>query len=288
MNNINLQLYSFGWDSGMTCAEKIACAGKMGYAGVEFAREYANPDGSLMPVEEVKAALDAAGVKAVSAHIGFEHMEEHIPYLAKLGVKYAACPMTDFATKEEAREVAEELNKWGKFAKEYGVTLGYHNHTQEFKVDQGKYLYDWLIEFSDPEVTAFEVDCGWCSASGASPVDFINSHAGRIKAIHIKENGAVCGVDEPRSRHAEKQDFHFELDEDGKPIFPPEFLERMKERDKLNVPTGSGIVDWKAVKAAADAQCDDVIYVVEREASYGGKSRVECLQEDINWLKANI
>lgn len=283
MNNVNLQLYSFGWQSPLSPLEKIACAGKMGYAGVEFARDYAG-----IPVEDVKKALEDAGIKAVSAHVNFDFLEEDLPYLAQLGVKYVAVPMTDFATKEEAKEVAEELNKWGRKAKEYGITIGYHNHTQEFKVDDGKYLYDWLIEFSDPEVTAFEVDCGWCSASGADPVAFINSHAGRICAIHIKENGAVCGVDEPRSRHAKKEDFHFELDEDGKPIFPPEFLERMKERDKLNVPTGTGIVDWKAVKAAADAQCPNVIYVVEREASYGDKDRVDCLAEDIAWLKENL
>ena len=42
------------------------------------------------------------------------------------------------------------------------------------------------------------------------------------------------------------------------------------------------------MKAAADAQRDNVIYVVEREASYGGKSRIECLTEDIAWLKANL
>ena len=60
----------------------------------------------------------------------------------------------------------------------------------------------------------------------------------------------------------------------------------MEEREKLNVPTGTGIVDWKAVKAAADAQWDgEVLYVVEREASYGGKDRVTCLAEDLAWLK---
>ena len=59
--------------------------------------------------------------------------------------------------------------------------------------------------------------------------------------------------------------------------------------DRLNVPQGTGIVDWKAVKAAADAQCDDVIYVVEREASYNDpQDRVACLAEDIAWLKANL
>ena len=80
----------------------------------------------------------------------------------------------------------------------------------------------------------------------------------------------------------------FELDADGKPIVPPEFIKMMQEREKLNVPQGTGLVDWKAVKAAADAQRDGVLYVVEREASYGGKDRITCLKEDIAWLKENL
>lgn len=156
-------------------------------------------------------------------------------------------------------------------------------------MDEGKYLYDWLIDACDPEVTAFQLDCGWCSAAGVNPVDFINSHAGRIASIHIKENGGVIGANKPQSRHDTTPRFKFEKDADGKPIFPPEFLKMKEEHDKLNVPQGQGIVDWKAVKAAADAQCDNVIYVVEREASYNDpQDRVACLAEDIAWLKANL
>lgn len=283
MNNINLQLYSFGHDCTLSPLEKIKAAGEMGYAGVEFARDY---DG--IPVEDVKKALADAGVKAVSAHVNFDKMAEDLPYLAELGVTYVACPMTSFCNAEEAKEVAEELNKWGAEAKKYGITIGYHNHTQEFNQDQGKYLYDWVIENTDPETVAFEIDCGWASAAGIDPVEYIKKHAGRIAAIHVKENGAVIGPDKANSRHSDEPPFHIELDENGKPIFPPEFLAMMKERDKLNVPTGSGIVDWKAVKAAADAQRDGVIYVVEREANYGDKDRISCLKEDIAWLKANV
>lgn len=283
MNNINLQLYSFGHDSPFSPLEKIAKTGEMGYAGVEFAREYKD-----IPVEDVDKALKAAGLTADSAHVSFDCMEQDIPYLAKLDVKFVACPMTAFNSKAEALEVAEDLNKWGKFAKPYGITIGYHNHTQEFNTDEGKYLFDWVIENTDPETVAFEIDCGWCSASGTDPVEYIKKHAGRIAAIHIKENGAVIGPDPADSRHVKKEWPKFELDKDGKPIFPPEFLKMMEERDKLNVPTGTGIVDWKAVKAAADAQRKGVLYVVEREANYGGKDRVSCLQEDINWLKANL
>lgn len=281
MDNVNLQLYSFGFDCPLTLLEKIKKAGEMGYAGVEFARGYQD-----IPVEDVKKALEVAGVSADSAHVAFNFMEEDFPYLAKLGVTFVACPMAAFNTTEEAKETAEELNKFGKLAKEYGITIGYHNHTGEFYQDNGVYLMDTLIENTDPGTVAFEIDCGWASAAGVDPVAYINKYAGRIAAIHIKENGAVIGADKPKSRYDAPP--KFEIGPDGKPVFPPEFKKMMEEREKLNVPTGTGIVDWKAVKAAADAQRDNVIYVVEREASYGGKSRIECLTEDIAWLKANL
>ena len=281
MENINLQLYSFGFDSSLSLLEKIKAAGEMGYSGVEFARGYEE-----IPVEDVQKALEDAGVKAVSAHVAFNFMEQDLPYLAKLGVKYVACPMAAFNTIEEAKETAEDLNKFGQLAKQYGITIGYHNHTGEFYQVDGKYLMDVLIENTDPETVAFEIDCGWASAAGINPVEYIQQHAGRIAAIHIKENGAVIGADKPASRYDPPK--KFELDADGKPIIPPEFIKMMQERDKLNVPQGTGIVDWKAVKAAADAQRDGVLYVVEREASYGGKDRITCLTEDIAWLKENL
>ena len=40
MENINLQLYSFGHDCPLSPLEKIKAAGEMGYAGVEFARDF--------------------------------------------------------------------------------------------------------------------------------------------------------------------------------------------------------------------------------------------------------
>ena len=58
MENVNLQLYSFGFDCPLSLLEKIKAAGEMGYSGVEFARGYEE-----IPVEEVQKALDEAGVR---------------------------------------------------------------------------------------------------------------------------------------------------------------------------------------------------------------------------------
>ena len=60
MDNINLQMYSFGHDCPLSAVEKIKAAAEMGYAGVEFAQEYVG-----VPVEEIKKALEDAGINPV-------------------------------------------------------------------------------------------------------------------------------------------------------------------------------------------------------------------------------
>ncbi|MEG1427488.1 MAG: TIM barrel protein, partial [Oscillospiraceae bacterium] len=249
MNNINVQLYSFTRDCALDLPGSIQASGDMGYAGVEFAGGYDD-----IPVETMIKILADAGVKAVSAHVGLPKLEKDLPYLAALGVKLIIVPSAQFNTKEEAIELAGDLNAFGKKCAPYGIRTGYHNHTDEFYKDQGKYLLDWLMENTDPETVVFELDCGWCSAAGLDPVAYINAHKGRIAAIHIKENNGVIGAEKPQSRHDSKPKWDIKLDENGKPILPPELLKMFAEHEKLNPPQGAGIVDWKAIKAAADAQ----------------------------------
>lgn len=284
MENINVQVFSLMAEP-MTPAEKLHAIAKLGYAGAEFTADF-----TKVPVEEMKKILAETGLSVPSAHVSLDQIESVIPYFAELGTKMIICPGTDFCNKAEAEEVAAELSRLGHIAKQYGIKIGFHNHTDEFYMDEGKYLYDWLIEATDPEVTLFQVDCGWCSAAGVNPVEFINKHAGRIGSIHIKENNGVIGSKQPWSRHKQRPPRKPpQLDENGKPIMPPEMKKMMEERGKLNCPQGQGIVDWPAVKAAAEAQHEDIIYVVEREASYNEpQDRVACLAEDIAWLKANL
>lgn len=284
---VNIGTYSFGGIAsylglGPTLLDKFKTIASLGFTGVELLPVDLDND-----MEDIKKWLKETGLEVVSIHA--EPTEEIVKKVAELGGKAVIWAGTPFCNKAEAVEVAHKLDEMAEMAEPYGIKIGYHNHTDEFYVDEGKYLYDWLIDACDPEVTAFQLDCGWCSAAGVNPVDFINSHAGRIASIHIKENSGVIGANKPQSRHDTTPRFKFEKDADGKPIFPPEFLKMKEEHDKLNVPQGQGIVDWKAVKAAADAQCDNVIYVVEREASYNDpQDRVACLAEDIAWLKANL
>ena len=287
MKKLNVQMYSLGHDNNDPFIKSFETLASFGYTGVEFAGS--NYDG--LSVEDMKAALANAGLEAVSSHVQLAKMEEDIPYMAALGAKMIICPMHAFKGVDEAKRFAEMLNKYGKIAAEYGMKVGYHNHTQEFWPTEGKPVLDYVIENTDPALVGFQLDCGWCSCAGINPVDDINKFPGRFMAIHVKENNRAMGPEEPHSMDEPNGGRPpMKFDENGKPIFPPEFLAKMEERNKLNCATGEGIVDWKAVKAAADAQSTtgDILYIVEREANYGGLDRLTCLKADAAWCLANL
>ena len=148
MENINVQVYSL-ISEPISPIEKLKTIAKLGFAGAEFTADFTE-----VPVEKMKKVLAENNLKVDSAHVGLDQIEGVLPYFAELGAKLVICPMTNFCNKAEAEEVAAELNRLGNIAKQYGIKIGYHNHTDEFYVDEGKYLYDWLIDACDPEVTA--------------------------------------------------------------------------------------------------------------------------------------
>lgn len=98
-----------------------------------------------MPVEEMKKVLAENNLKVDSAHVGLDQIEGVLPYFAELGAKLVICPATNFCNKAEAEEVAAELNRLGNIAKQYGIKIGYHNHSQEFFMDEGKTLLEHLL-----------------------------------------------------------------------------------------------------------------------------------------------
>ena len=79
MNNVNLQIYSFGFDTGLSFLDKLRKAGELGFSGVELIRDY---DG--VPAGDVVKVLEETGIKAVSAHVSLEFIEQDLPYLCLL------------------------------------------------------------------------------------------------------------------------------------------------------------------------------------------------------------
>ncbi len=281
METIYLQLYSlgqYGQEHPMPeCLENVA---KMGYDGVEFA---GNNYGGLSAADLV-AELKKNNLGCRSVHLSMDQIVPALPYLKEAGVQYAIVAMHAFSNEEEILDCARQLNEAGKEAAKYGIKVGYHNHTQEFNKIGDKYFLEILIENTDPENVVFELDCGWATAAGADACEFLKKYADRYVAIHVKENNKVIGPEKPRSP---KDPSPFKLDADGKPIITEEMRKAFAERASWNCGTGQGIIDWKKVFAT----CHEIgidLFVVEREAEYGGLDRLTCLQNDVDWLKANL
>ena len=190
MEKVYVQVYSVGAEPE-SMPEKLERLASIGYSGVEFAG-YGGLD-----AKEMKKALANTGLECVSSHIGLNNIQQELEYLAEIGSKMAVCPCYHICNRDDALALAELLNKCGEQGAKYGIRVGYHNHTYEFWQDGGQYLLDYVIQNIDPKYAGFQLDCGWASASGVIPQDYINQYPGRLMSIHVKENNAVIGPENP-------------------------------------------------------------------------------------------
>lgn len=288
MEQVNIGTYAFGMDSELTLGEKLKKAAEMGYTGIEFlANDLKNNS-----EEELKKALDEAGIRCVSLHAAMELIPELLPKFAALGGKMVICPSYQFADKAEAIALAKKLEEMGKLAKPLGVKIGYHNHRREFFVDGGKPILEYVIENSDPELVSFQLDCGWATAAGADCVEFLKKYSGRFCSVHVKECSRQLGIDTPVHTGAPSGRPPMKFDENGKPIMTEEMKAhraKMQEMTKCQCPMGdaASLIDWKKIKEVTDAQPGGCAWTVERENDYAG-NMLQCLEEDCRWLHENL
>jgi sugar phosphate isomerase/epimerase len=83
---------------------------------------------------------------------------------------------------------AEQMNRAGKFAKNAGVTLAYHNHGFEFeKLPDGQRPLDVLVKTFDPALVQIELDVYWVGITGADPVALIKELGKKVPLLHLKD-----------------------------------------------------------------------------------------------------
>ncbi len=157
---------------------------------------------------QVKAGMNAAGLRCVSAHYPYgtlaPKLEETIAFHKELGAPYIVCASpgrktapaagersSGELTLEDWRWNAGEFNRIGQVVKAAGMQFGYHNHFHEFIKVDGVVPYDELLRLTDPALVTFEMDCGWVKVGGADPIAYLHDHADRISMLHVKDFKAV-------------------------------------------------------------------------------------------------
>lgn len=191
-----LQLYSVRQQMAQDLDGTLAAVHAAGYSEVESA---ALPKKSA---KEIRAALDKAGLRCISAHNSFAdvtvHFDETAAFVKELGCTYLICPASPKrdgsspSTKspmslDDWHYAAEQFNSVGEKANGVGLHFGYHNHTGEFIPVDGKVPYEELLRLTDPAKVTFEMDAGWVKVAGVDPAKLMQQHPHRFSLMHVKD-----------------------------------------------------------------------------------------------------
>jgi sugar phosphate isomerase/epimerase len=203
---VGLQLYSVRDDMKTDVKATVTKVGEMGYKFVEAA---GYSDGKFYGMEpvEFKALCEANNLQFLGSHTGQDVPDETtwdksmawwdacIDAHAVAGVKWIVQPWmgkTGYESLEGLKRYCEYFNTVGEKCNAKGIRFGYHNHSNEFKVElDGKPVYDWMLELTNPEMVMFQLDLYWITEGGKNPVDYFNNYAGRFENWHIKDKEEV-------------------------------------------------------------------------------------------------
>jgi sugar phosphate isomerase/epimerase len=190
---IGLQLYSVRTLLPTDYAGTLKQIAALGYKEVEAAGFF------NMPVEQVKAAMQSAGLRCVSAHyplaLLLQHLDEILPFCKSLGTGFVVCSspmhqqpgMKGPLTLDDWRWSADQFNQVASKVEDAGMRFAYHNHYAEFGAIGGVLPYDVLLKNTDPKKVCFELDCGWVIVGGQDPVHYLKEYPTRIVMLHVKD-----------------------------------------------------------------------------------------------------
>ncbi|MCH7817393.1 MAG: sugar phosphate isomerase/epimerase [Proteobacteria bacterium] len=190
VENVGLQLYSLRREMGQDFEGTLARLAEIGFKEMEFAGYF-----DKSPAE-VKSILDNNGLISPAAHINLnairDNLQAEIEKAATIGQKYIVVPSLpgDERSLDHYARHAETLNRAGEACKEVGIQMGYHNHSFEFEVQNGKMGYDSLLNLTEPDLVTMEMDLYWIVNAGQDPIPYFENYPGRFALLHIKDRAS--------------------------------------------------------------------------------------------------
>jgi sugar phosphate isomerase/epimerase len=179
-----IQLYTLR-DLDEPLPDLLERVGETAFEGVEFAGlGDSDPD-------EIRDALDAAGLQAPAAHVSIETLESDLDGVAEtyrsLDCERIVVPYldeTNFASEAAVTDTARRLTALAGRLHDHGVAFGYHNHDHEFADLDGRSAFDLLADETDFDL---ELDVGWATAAGHDPAQLLADLRGRVPVVHLKD-----------------------------------------------------------------------------------------------------
>ncbi|HOZ45162.1 MAG TPA: sugar phosphate isomerase/epimerase [Candidatus Hydrogenedentes bacterium] len=208
-------------------------------AGFEYVQWSGMPQATA---EEIRNALDDAGLKAMACHIDTEDFERNYAEMVAYWKTVGALDVAPGGMMGDCRDSldgwlagAQRLDALGAKLRGDGMRLSYHNHASEFEKFPGddRCKLDILYEHTSPENLFAELDTAWVQVGGADPAAYIQKYANRCPVIHVKDLASN--------------------QRDGRVWFTP---------------LGEGVLDWDAILATS-ADCGVEWLVYEQDTCEG-------------------
>jgi sugar phosphate isomerase/epimerase len=252
---LGFQMYTLRYMLAEGVGDIFTRVAAAGYTEIE-AVQSTGVDGVVVAWDDVAEAVKAAGLTAASSHVsapvilgageiaaGPKTLEESAEWGARHGFSWLVMPYVPNDQRGDNRDhylrLADKLNHAGEVYKAAGMGFAYHNHAFEFGPVGDSTPMDILLEATDPDLVKIELDVFWTSVAGLDPAEWIRTHPGRVKLLHLKDKGAGA---------------------------PTQFAEGVAAEYFKEV--GSGVIDFPAVLKAAAA--DNVErYIVEQDQTPG-------------------
>ncbi|RMC34769.1 sugar phosphate isomerase/epimerase family protein [Paracoccus alkanivorans] len=183
---LSYQLYSSRNFAGLE--QTCAMLAQLGYEAVEpFGGLFDDPD-------TLQRAVEANGLRAPSAHINLTDLESDparfVDLAGRLGIRtyYVPFIQPDQRPKDALgwREFGARLSRAGTPLREAGLGFGWHNHDFEFKAEADGTVPMQAILDGGPDLE-WEADIAWIVRGGGDPFEWLEKHAQRITAAHVKD-----------------------------------------------------------------------------------------------------
>lgn len=193
----SVQLYTLATEFSADPQGSLARLAEIGFANVE-AFDFVRRPG------EIRAALDASGLASPTGHapllsdqlwtpdgaIPTPGPEVVFAAAAEIGMTTVIDPFVEperWLTETGVADIAERLNRAAEQASAFGLTVGYHNHAQEFVASfDGQTAYARFVELTDPRVE-LELDLFWALTGGQDVPALVAQLGDRLTAVHVKD-----------------------------------------------------------------------------------------------------
>ena len=192
---IGLQLYSVRHALAADPWGTLARVAEAGFTHLEAANHNARTDSGVgfgVPADDLRTHLAHLGLSIVGCHINpldLAILPQALDYQAALGNTQIGCDIEFYPYGDRDYDLrrAETFNRVGALARERGLRFYYHNHFQEFQRCGDDYVYDLLLQNTDPALVKLEMDTYWMYRGGQNPLDWMRRCAERVILLHQKD-----------------------------------------------------------------------------------------------------